>query len=475
MPKKWNRTALILLGVSLAVVAASFLHHPTPIPAQEGTKPDPLAPPPPFGLAGSPSCSAASCHGGIVPLDRPTTSLNEFTLWSHRDPHTRAYQVLKEKKSLDIVALLKGEKNPRPWEEPVCLACHTNPLAASHPPKGPVQELERSFGVSCESCHGAAQNWLVEHTEPAWRKLTRDQKLARGMAPLDDPVALFHNCAGCHVGAPAQGDMPVRDVTHDLIAAGHPQMRFEPSTFLANLPPHWKTDPPRRQDRSAAQTWALGQVAAAEASLRLTRDRLSRDAWPELAEFSCFACHHDLQAPSWRQHRDDDLKEEKKLAGRVGQAPWSPWYWTGLLPLAETKPFAVPELEKEWQQLSLEIRFPPSPGKGKPDVAPLAKHLAHLRGKLSSSWEKTWSREILLHLVKTGSNKEMEWDQVEQFYLALYPLNEEVRSKTLDDELKKLIDMRAFQEGLSSPGPFHPRTFFSRLEGVLSKVAELKE
>ncbi len=29
------------------------------------------------------------------------------------------------------------------------------------------------------------------------------------------------------------------EVDHDLIAAGHPALRFEFATYFANLPPHW--------------------------------------------------------------------------------------------------------------------------------------------------------------------------------------------------------------------------------------------
>ena len=46
-------------------------------------------------------------------------------------------------------------------------------------------------------------------------------------------------------------------------------------------------------------------------SLKLTADLIDeqvespieKPTWPELANFACFACHHDLASKAWRQQR----------------------------------------------------------------------------------------------------------------------------------------------------------------------------
>src|SRR5207302_5872390 len=87
---------------------------------------------------------------------------------------------------------------------------------------------------------------------------------------------------------------PLRDVNHDLIAAGHPPLRFEFGTYLAHLPKHW-------QEWSAspdadARNWAVGQAVVAEMALELLADRACQAARPrpEFADYACFSCHRDL-------------------------------------------------------------------------------------------------------------------------------------------------------------------------------------
>jgi len=41
-------------------------------------------------------------------------------------------------------------------------------------------------------------------------------------------------------------------------------------------------------------------------------------SWPELAQFDCYACHHDLKSKSWRQKRG-----YKGNPGRPDMRPWS--------------------------------------------------------------------------------------------------------------------------------------------------------
>ena len=60
------------------------------------------------------------------------------------------------------------------------------------------------------------------------------------MRALDAPLVQAQVCVGCHVGAPAKDGVPARDLNHDLMAAGHPRLIFELSSYQANMPPHWR-------------------------------------------------------------------------------------------------------------------------------------------------------------------------------------------------------------------------------------------
>jgi hypothetical protein len=54
-----------------------------------------------------------------------------------------------------------------------------------------------------------------------------------------------------------------------------------------------------------------GSLVSLSEYLKLTADLadssvtmpVARPEWPELAQFACYACHHELQMPSWRQER----------------------------------------------------------------------------------------------------------------------------------------------------------------------------
>jgi len=421
-------------------------------------------------IVGSPSCSAVSCHGGIEPRDNPACGQNEFSLWSTRDPHANAMNVLSDERSLKMGKLLGITPN----ENLACLACHTNPRAALTPPEESKKTLfatERRWGVGCESCHGPAEKWLLNHTKSAWRDFSPAEKSRQDMVPLEDLAAQFHNCAGCHVGAPARDGLPLRDVTHDMIAAGHPRLQFEPSTFLANLPPHWNVARASRKNRFEGQSWVLGQLAAASASLELTLDRADRPAsWPELAEFSCYACHHDLENESWRQRRDENPAHKKSM--RPGAVPWSGWYWSGPLLLSQCEPFDAPAFQATLDQFSSRISLPG--GATSRDWIPQADVLNKNLDRMLEQAKRPWSRERSHALLRQFGAKGIpasaagDWDEAEQLFLGCLALNQDARIKALDALLwNKLEDVRGFPPKVDSPRGFRPDSFFPMLEKAL--------
>jgi hypothetical protein len=116
-----------------------------------------------------------------------------------------------------------------------------------------------------------------------------------------------------------------------MIAAGHPDLFFELDSFSAVMPRHWKSpreSAPGKPVEDAAwagvRDWSAGQAVQLRAEMeRLTwrakGERFDKkDAWPEYAELSCFACHHAL-APS-----KDSWRQEHGFAGRrPGDPAWN--------------------------------------------------------------------------------------------------------------------------------------------------------
>ncbi len=379
-------------------------------------------------IAGRASCSGRACHGGLEAVAGGVRQ-NEFTFCLAHDKHARAFEVLKGERArrmAENLGIASAEKDAR------CLACHTTPQLAG-PLAGPAVDL-REDGVGCEACHGPAigeKPWLTEHTLASWKGLSPDAKAEYGMTRLDDLAVQAKTCAGCHVGAPPDpnGLLPARDLNHDLMAAGHPRLTFELSSFRDNLPPHWRPDLHAGTPGYEAKVWAVGQAASAEASAALLEYRAkaasapdSKAPWPEFAEAACFACHADLRSSSWR-------RDTGYYAGRrPGSIPYNRWY-TALLPALEAvatgKAAAADRAVKE---LADEMEKPhPDPAR----VEKLAKAAVSQLGDLAVEANKPASYADATVKALAGrvagrleSVKEPDWDVLTQAALAAAALRD---------------------------------------------------
>jgi hypothetical protein len=283
------------------------------------------------------SCSSTACHGAIHPAETDTGLLrNEYRIWFDSDPHANAARVLGNAVSQQMVEhLVRRSSAPDKYQKVYerCLACHNT--TGAEPPNELVEtpawfDQDDSFeGVGCEMCHGPASEWKNIHYFDCWKEFSVEEKKDRG---LEDTKTLSERaklCVRCHVGETG------RDVDHDLIAAGHPQMKFEMLGYHTLMPHHWND---RRDERASFETdlWAAGQTASAAAALALLEiraDRVSKTkdeeadkpAWPEFSEYDCFACHHDLHDATWRRDRGFTPNNRRVLL------PWGVWHFA-LLP-----------------------------------------------------------------------------------------------------------------------------------------------
>jgi hypothetical protein len=221
---------------------------------------------------------------------RSTTNVlqNEYSTWVIQDKHSRAFAVLSNPASLRIAKILGL---PSAATAPRCLACHSlNPEANDR-----ARTFDTSDGVSCESCHGPASNWLGPHTTKEW---THQQSVAAGMKDLRDLTKRSEQCLTCHLGTAE------KKVDHELIAAGHPDLYFELTSFSAVMPKHWQA----KKEEDAWQDvreLAVGQSVQLREHLARVERNAKSGIWPEYAELDCFACHHSLTAAkdSWQQER----------------------------------------------------------------------------------------------------------------------------------------------------------------------------
>jgi hypothetical protein len=239
-----------------------------------------------YKYVGPGSCAASACHGSVKPLSTSRVLQNEYSIWVTQDPHARAYRSLQNNVSQRMGKIL-GIGDPAQSQK--CLACH----ALSVQPSRKGREFDVADGVSCESCHGPASQWLGPHTLAT---STHEQNVHNGMMDLRNLQHRAELCLTCHLGT---GE---KQVDHEMIAAGHPDLTFELDSFSATMPPHWKSD---RNPNFGVRDWSIGQAV----DLRETLNRVARHAssgeWPEYADLDCFACHHSLTTAenSWRQAR----------------------------------------------------------------------------------------------------------------------------------------------------------------------------
>ncbi len=212
---------------------------------------------------GSISCAAASCHGG----GRPGRVGSEYTTWIEKDPHSRAYSVLFNDVSRNIARNLqfvaKSDKIIPAHQNALCLKCHALDIDAVplvpadavsfKSETGPGHAGLVLSGVGCENCHGGAGDWLTTHYQPSFLALTTKESGAAGLYPTKDLSFRVAVCARCHVGGSD------REVNHDLIAAGHPRLAFEYTSFQRhpNYQPHWKERAFGKDFE--ARAWVIGQ------------------------------------------------------------------------------------------------------------------------------------------------------------------------------------------------------------------------
>ena len=201
----------------------------------------------PSEFLGASSCASSSCHGG------GGEKQNQFLVWSLRDFHSQRPPATLTSARSKQIAESESLRIQDPTKDVRCTSCHA-PLA-SVPENQRGEHFNLSEGVSCESCHGMAQNWIRSHTR---KDYTRADRVAAGMNDLQSLYVRANVCVACH-----------QVVSGPLLAAGHPELIFELDGQSVAEPKHWSPG----KNGNPAQAWFVGQaVALREMSWKLTKE-----------------------------------------------------------------------------------------------------------------------------------------------------------------------------------------------------------
>lgn len=195
---------------------------------------------------GSQSCATSGCHGGAGELSK------QVTVWRQYDVHfQRPVATLTTARSERLAQVLKIAD---PTKDARCTACHA-PLQTV-PAERLSPDVKIMAGVSCENCHGPAENWLLSHTR---KDYTHEDRVHAGMRDLKNPYVRANTCVACH-----------QNVDSELLRAGHPELIFELDGQCVTQPKHWR----KEIDEPGPQLWFVGQaVALREMSWQLANEK----------------------------------------------------------------------------------------------------------------------------------------------------------------------------------------------------------
>ena len=293
-------------------------------------------------LLGNGSCATSTCHGNVV--GRGPVWNHSLSIYTAEDPHAGAGRLLRDDDSRAIVIRLNADaaSDPATFDNVLrarCISCHATTTAEQttvDPTKraGTINEAFLNAGVTCEACHGAAERWIEPHVQMDWRGPERFSS-ETGMLDTESVLGRAKNCVRCHIGSRSADGM-VRDMNHDLIAAGHPALRFDLLIYNENLPKHWDTVGPTEQVFSSSPirvrkvSRAINLATAATLSAERAKAHLSSPEsvpWPEFSDYDCFACHQSLTIR--RYDLPSTGKNKSPLHISDGLPVWNAWHSVG--------------------------------------------------------------------------------------------------------------------------------------------------
>ena len=374
------------------------------------------------------TCAASQCHGSAVPRDGSNVLQNEYVTWTQDDPHSKAYETLRNDASRAMAARLGlGSAHTAS----ICLNCHADNVPASR--RG--EKFQLSDGVGCEACHGGAETWLPTHYNTP--TVDHAANIAAGLYSTESVSARVDLCLSCHLGTQN------KFATHRIMAAGHPRLAFELDTFTelwrtAGRQPHYRVDADYRERKGSgghSYIWASGVLAEARQRMSLIHDRgFARDAmFPELGLYDCHACHRSMKTVQWRA-----------LPRHGGAGPGVPFLNDGALVMALAIARSVDAgAAEDFEQALVELHVA---GSGNVESIQAAARkldgfLSRLQSRITPTSLQNRERQILREILATGAEGNyLDYVSAEQAFMAVQMLVFEIDDASLEAELGPLGD-----------------------------------
>ncbi|MEO1527766.1 MAG: cytochrome c family protein [Planctomycetota bacterium] len=204
----------------------------------------------------------------------------EIKVWQ-ATPHAKTVDLLHRRPEAKQIAQKLGLQSIK--HDGRCVACHYTQQS-----KGPDQTPHVIAGVSCESCHGAAKNWVELHHDYGGPKITRTtespehrrQRLTKSIAAgMRNPVnvyAIAQSCLRCHTTADEQlvnaGGHSAGSLDFEFVSWSQGSVRHN---FVRT---DGKSNTPSSPERLRVM-FVAGMIAELEASYRATAIATKKDTF----------------------------------------------------------------------------------------------------------------------------------------------------------------------------------------------------
>ena len=232
--QRWLALGLIGTALILGSIAAAATTAATP--AAKSTVPV-AQPADPSKVIGNDAC--VKCHAP------------EQAVWS-KTPHAKTFDELHRRPEAKEIARKLGIESIK--HSGRCVNCHYTQQTVSTVASNMTAGVHAIAGISCESCHGPARDWLETHhnyggpdvtrlTEsPAHRKKRVEAAIALGMRNPNNVYLVAQSCYRCHTTADEElvnvGGHSAGSLTFDFVSwsQGTIHHSFVESDGKVNIP-----------------------------------------------------------------------------------------------------------------------------------------------------------------------------------------------------------------------------------------------
>ncbi len=409
---------------------------------------------------------------------------DELVTWNDHDCHHQAFASLLNDQSKQMakqLGIVDPQGNSLAHRDRRCLSCHSSMPVEQMALQGELVQEETSnnplytIGVSCEACHGPAgkradglEGWGSAHAKSfeqddpkQWRTLSPQSKFDEfGYWDVHSPRSQARICLSCHVGNVEQQKI----ITHEMYAAGHPPLpSFELSQFVEQMGRHWqrldeknkvvRDDFLKRRQRlqpegaagefdpsdlAVTKATMIAALVSLEESMQLTADLIdpspASNQWPELANYACFACHHELQRDGWRKTR--------RLTTHPGRPTLHEWPFALSRAVTDTldrerKDFSF-DAEIRGVMTALNSRPFGSTEELKTAATTLARTAEARSRELNSlTIDRTRARDFLSNIASVGAAENVDYDSARQFVWAYERTNSQLAKTDRIDGTKR--------------------------------------